>query len=206
MQEWVLQSSSKTAICLRQHYQWGVVVLPSKCKTQILIKSKAELFPSVSFCNSHAASPEIVRIGLILIGENPLSIFFQSLSQFSCVRLFATPWTAVRQDSLSITNSWSLIGLMSIRWYHPTISCSVVPFSSHLQSCPASGSFSVIQFFASTGQSIGVSALASVLPMNGQDRSPFGWASWISLQSKGFSRVFPNTTVQKHQFFGFRLN
>ena len=86
MQEWVLQSSSKTAICLRQHYQWGVVVLPSKCKTQILIKSKAELFPSVSFCNSHAASPEIVRIGLILIGENPLSIFFQSLSQFSCVR------------------------------------------------------------------------------------------------------------------------
>ena len=87
------------------------------------------------------------------------------------------------------------------RWRHLTISSSVVPFPSCLQSFPASGSFPVSQFFASGGQSIGVSASASVLPMNIQDWSPLGWTSWISLQSKGLSRVFSNTTVQKHQFF-----
>ena len=87
-------------------------------------------------------------------------------------------------------------------WCHPTISSSVVPFSSCPQSCPASGSFPMSQLFAWGGQSIGVSALASVLPMNTQDWSPLGWTGWISLQSKGLSRVFSNTTVQKHQFFG----
>ena len=86
-------------------------------------------------------------------------------------------------------------------WYHPTISSSVVPFSSCLQSCPASGSFPMSQFFTSGGQSIGVSASASVLPMNIQDWFSLGWTGWISLQSKGLSRVFSNTTVQKHQFF-----
>ena len=85
---------------------------------------------------------------------------------------------------------------------HPTISSSVVPFSSHPQSFPASGFFPVSQFFASGGQSIGVSASASVLPMDTQDWSPLGWTGWISLQSKGLSRVFSNTTVQKHKFFG----
>ena len=90
----------------------------------------------------------------------------------------------------------------SSRWCHPTISSSVIPFSSHLQSFPASGSFQISQFFTSGGQSIGVSASASVLPMNTQDLSPLGWTGWISLQSKGLSRVFSNTTVQKHQFFG----
>ena len=89
---------------------------------------------------------------------------------------------------------------------HPTISSSVVPFSSHLQSFPASGSFPVSQFFAWGGQSIGLSALASVLPMNTQDWSPLGWTGWISLQSKGIPRVFSNTTVQKHQFFGAQLS
>ena len=84
------------------------------------------------------------------------------------------------------------------RWCHPTISSSVVPFSSHLQSFPALGSFPEGQFFASGGQSIKVSASASVLPMNIQDWSPLGWTGWISLQSKGLSRVFSNTTVQKH--------
>ena len=92
------------------------------------------------------------------------------------------------------------------RWYHPTISSSVIPFSSCLQSCPASGSFQMSQFFASSGQSIGVSASTSVLPVNIQDWSPLGWTSWISLQSKGLSRVFSNTTVQKHQFFGTQLS
>ena len=85
-------------------------------------------------------------------------------------------------------------------WSHPTISSSV--FSSCLQPFPASGSFPMSQFFASGGQSIGISASASVLPMNIQDWFPLGWTGWISLQSKGFSRVFSNTTVQKHQGWG----
>ena len=86
------------------------------------------------------------------------------------------------------------------QWCHPTISSSVVPFS-YPQSFPASGSFQMSQLFVSGGQSIGISASASVLPMNTQDWSPLGWTGWISLQSKGLSRVFSNTTVQKHQFF-----
>ena len=89
-------------------------------------------------------------------------------------------------------------------WCHPTISSSVIPFSSCLQSFPASGSFPVSQSFASGGQSIGVSASASVLPMNIQDWSPLGWTGRISLQSKGLSRVFSNTTVQKHQLMYWR--
>ena len=87
------------------------------------------------------------------------------------------------------------------RWCHPTISSSVVPFSFCPQSFPASGSFPVSQLFTSGGQSIGVVASTSSLPMNTQDWSPLGWTGWISLQSKGLSRVFSNTTVQKHQFF-----
>ena len=92
------------------------------------------------------------------------------------------------------------------RWCHPTMSFSVVPFSYCLQSFPASGSFPMSKFFASGGQSIGVSASTSVLPMNTQDWSPLGWTGWISLQSKGLSRVFSNTTVQKHQFLGIQLS
>ena len=84
------------------------------------------------------------------------------------------------------------------QWYHPTISSSVIPFSSYPQSLPASGSFPMSQLFTSGGQSIGVSASASVLPINSWDWSPLGWTGWISLQSKGLSRVFSNTTVQKH--------
>ena len=89
---------------------------------------------------------------------------------------------------------------------HPTTSSSVIPFSSHLQSFPASGSFPVSQFFTSGGQSIGVSPSASVLPLNIQDWFPLGWTGWVSLQSKGLSRVFSNTTVQKHQFFSTQLS
>ena len=92
------------------------------------------------------------------------------------------------------------------QWCHPTISSSVVPFSFHLQSFPASGSFQMSQLFASGGQNIGDSASTSVLPMNTQDWSPLGWTSWISLQFKGISRVFSNTTVQKHQFFSTQLS
>ena len=86
-------------------------------------------------------------------------------------------------------------------WCHPTISSSVIPFSC-LQSFPESGSFQMSQLFTSGGQSIAVSPSTSVLPMNIQEWSPLGWTSWISLQSKGLSRVFSNTTIQKHQFFG----
>ena len=117
--------------------------------------------------------------------------FVCSVQSLSCIRLFATPWTMAHQASLSITNYWSLLKLMPIE--------SVMP-SNHLslQSFPASRSFLVSQFFASGGQSIGVSASTSVLPMNIQDWFPLGWTGWVSLLSKGHSRYFSNTTVQKH--------
>ena len=135
---------------------------------------------------------------------------FSSVQLLSRVRLFVTPWTAAHQASLSITNFQSLLKPMPIEPVmpssHPTISSSVVPFSSHLQSFPVSGSFPMSQLFASGGQSFGVSASTSVLPMNIQDWFPLGWTGWIFLQSKGLSRVFSNTTVQKHQFFGTQLS
>ena len=92
------------------------------------------------------------------------------------------------------------------QWCHPDVSSSVIPFSSCPQSLPASGSFPMSQLFTWGGQSIGVSASALVLPMNTQDWSPLGWTGWISLRSKGLSRVFSNTTVQKRQFFGAQLS
>ena len=126
--------------------------------------------------------------------------------QLSHARLFATPWTAAHQASLSITNSRSLVKLMSSsQWCHPTIASSV-PFSSCLQYFPAGGSLPMSQFFASGSQSIGVSASASVLLMNIQDWFPLGWTGCISLPSKGLSRVFNHITVQKHQFFGAQLS
>ena len=145
-----------------------------------------------------------VQGGLSLF-PSPEIFQFRSVHSLSCVWLSATSWTAECQASLSITNScpWAYSNSCpSSRWCHQTISSSGVPFSSRLQSFPASGSFSMSQFFPSGGQSIGVSASASVLPMNSPDWFPLGWTGWISLQSKGLSRVFSNTTVQKHQFFG----
>ena len=116
---------------------------------------------------------------------------FSSVQSLSRVRLFATPWMAAHQASLSITNSWSLLKLMSIELVcHPVISSSDVPFSSCPQSLPASESFPMSQLFAWGGQSTGVLASATVLPMNTQDWSPLEWTGWISLQSKGLSRVF----------------
>ena len=131
---------------------------------------------------------------------------FSSVQSLSPVLLFVTPWTAARQASLSITNSRSSLRLTSIE--------SVIP-SSHLilcrpllllpQSLPASESFPMSQFFTWGGQSTGVSASASFLPKNTQDWSLLEWTGWISLQSKGLSRIL-NTTVQKHQFFGAQLS
>ena len=118
----------------------------------------------------------------------------------SRVRLFVTPWMP-GPTSPSPTPRVYQNSCPSSPWCHPTTSSSVIPFSSCLHSFPASGSFPVNQFFASGSQSIRVSASASVFPMNIQDQFPLGWTGWISLQSKGLSRVFSNTTVQKHQFF-----
>ena len=111
------------------------------------------------------------------------SVQFSSIHSLSCVWLFVTPWTAAWQDSLSITNSWSLFKLMSITWWcHPTISSSIIPFSSCLPSFPASGSFPRSQFFASGGQSIEASASASVLPMNIQDWFPLELTDLLGVQ------------------------
>ena len=130
---------------------------------------------------------------------------FSSVAQ-SCPTL-CDPWITARKASLSDTYSWSSLKLMSIESVMPSnhlILC--VPFSSCPQRFPASGSFPMSQLFASCGQSIGASTSASVLPMNIQGWFPLGWTGWISLQSKGLSRVSSNTTVQKHQFFSTQLS
>ena len=154
----------------------------------------------------HSIVPAISKMS-ILVYNHINWLQFSSVQLLSRVRLFVTPWTAAHQASLSITSSRSLLKLMPIK--------SVMP-SSHLILChplllltpnpPASGSFPMSQLFARGGQSIGVSASASVLPMNTKNWSPLGWTGWISLQSKVLSRVFSNTTVQKHQFFGAQLS
>ena len=134
-------------------------------------------------------------------------IQFSSVQLLSHVWLFVTPWSAARQASLSITNSRSLLKLMSIESVTPSnhlVLCHPL-LSSCLQYFRVSGSFLLSQSFTSSDQTIGVSALASVFPVNIQDWFPLGWTGWI-LQSKWLSRVFSNTTVQKHQFFGAQLS
>ena len=136
-----------------------------------------------------------------------LKVQFSSVQSLSRVRLIATPWITACQASLSITNSRSLLKLMSIESVMPSnhlILC--VPFSACPQSFPASGSFQMSQLFVSGGQSIGVSAPTSILPMNTQDWSPLGWTDWISLQPKGLSRVFSNTTTHPQNIFFFLLS
>ena len=151
-----------------------------------------------------------------------LSIMLISVQSLRRVRLFATPWTTACQASLSITTPRVYPNSYPLSWWcHPIVSSSVIPFFSCLQSFPASGSFQTSQFFASFqfssvtqlcptlasgSQSIGVSASASVLPINIQDWFPLGLTGWIFLQSKGLSRVFSNTTVKKQQFFGAQLS
>ena len=134
------------------------------------------------------------------------SVQFSSFQSLSHVRLFATPWTAARQASLSFTNSRSSLRLMSIESVIPSSHLILCRLFSCPQSFPASESLQMSQLFASGGQNIGVSASASVLPMNTQGWSPSERAGWISSQSKGLSRVFSNTTVQKHQLFGTQLS
>ena len=139
-----------------------------------------------------------------------VTILFLFSLQFSC----SVMSNSLQPRGLQHTRPpcpWPTPGVYSVscplsRWCHPTISSSVIPFYSLLQSFPASESFPMSQIFSSGGQNIGVSASASVLPMNTQDWSPLGWTGWISLQSTGLSRVFSNTTVQKHQYFGAQLS
>ena len=134
-------------------------------------------------------------------------IQFSSVQSLSCVWLFVTSWIAAHQASLSTTNSWSSLKLKSIELVMPSshlILCR--PLLLLPQSLPASESFPMSQLFSWGGQSTRVSAFASVLPKNTQDWSPLEWTGWISLQSKGLSRVFSNTTVQKHQFFSVQLS
>ena len=180
----LLSFPSRAAIVLITPLMWGAVVLRS-----MFPKSETGCCETTSLSSNIFA--HLIRPLFIGSVQSSCSVIFW---------LFATPWTAARQASLSITSSQSL------QWCHPTISSSVIPFFSRFQSFPASGYFPVSQFFASGGQSIGVSASASVLPMNTQDWFPLGWTGWISLQSKGLSRVFSNTTVQKHQFFCTQLS
>ena len=136
-----------------------------------------------------------------------LQLQFSSVQLLSHVQLYATQGLQHARIPCPVTNSQSLLKLMSIESVIPSnhlILC--LPFSSCLQSFTASGSFPMSQFFTSGGQSIGVSVSASVLPMNIQDWFPLGWTGWISLQSKGLSRVFSSTIVQKHQFFSAQLS
>ena len=139
--------------------------------------------------------------------HGPKSFQFSFSSVTQLYPTLCDPMNRSTPGPLSITNSWSSLKLMCIESVMPSsLSSSVVPFSSCPQSLPASGSFPMSQLFTWGGQSIGVSALASVLPMNIQDWSPLGCTGWISLQSRGLSRVFSSTTVQKHQFFRAQLS
>ena len=132
---------------------------------------------------------------------------FSSVQSLSRIRLFATPWITAHQASLSIPSPRvHSDSCPSSQWCYPAISSSVIPFSSCPQSFPVSGSFQISQLFASGGQSIEVSASTPVLPMNIQDWFSLWWTSWISLQSKGLSRVSSNNTIQKHQFFSAHLS
>ena len=155
--------------------------------------------------------PQLERTFLLLLFLSffkKINLFiFSSVQSLSCIRLFATLWLQHARPSCPSPTSGVYSNSCALsQWCHPAISSSVVLFSSCPQSLPASGSFPMSQLFTSGGQSIGVSASASVLPVNTQDWSPLGWTGWISLQSKGLSRVFPNTTVQKHQFFCTQLS
>ena len=150
-----------------------------------------------------------MSISFLFIFTGPLvnNKYYQSVQLLSHVQLFVIPWTTEFQASLSITNSQSPPKPMSLsRWCHPTISSSVVPFSSCPQSFPASRSSQMSQLFTSGGQSIGVSASTSVLPMTIQDWFPLGWTGSIFLQFKKLSRVFSNTIVQKDWVFDAQLS
>ena len=172
-----------------------------------------EIWPQFIFPTFHHWNVYIGHTSLSTLPSNSLlCILFSSYYsvQFSHSVVSDTLWPHELQHARPPCPS-STLGVHSnsrpsSRWCHPAISSSVVPFSSCPQSLPASESFPMSQLFAWGGQSTGVSVLASFLPKNTQDWSPLEWTGWISWQSKGLSRVFSNTTVQKHQFFGTQLS
>ena len=181
------------------------VRVPPRVLIPQLMRFLHQRIPETSF---HSPGHFIINEKLISGSKKGLENFqFSSVHLLSQVWLFSTPWTAACQASLSITNFWSLIKLMSIK--------SVMSFN-HLILChpllllpsvfPSMGAFPMSLLYASSGQCTGVSASASVLPMNIQDWFPLGCTGWISLQSKGLSRDFSNTTVQMHQFFSTKLS
>ena len=185
---------------------WSRTVIKSPPFTKFCLLSPLS---SVVDMSLQPSVPPFRSIALSLYTNSWLLLLLFTLSSvqpLSCFQLFVTPWTAVHQASLSITKTRLYSNSCPLSWWcHPTISSSGIPFS-HLQSFPALGSFPVSWFFTSGGQSIGVSASATVLPMNTQDWSPLGWTGWLSLQSKGLSRVFFNTAVEKHQYFSAQLS
>ena len=197
---WLLDNKIK-------HRCWDQLVL-SFHHSPSITSLNLNFFPSLTNYSPHKG---ILRTQKGSINEEAqYEIFnnkFSSVQLLSRVRLFMTPWTAAHQASLSITNSQSPLRLMSIE--------SVMP-SNHLILChpllllpsifPSIRVFSNESALRIGGQSIGVSASTSVLPINSQDWSPLGWTGWISLQSKGLTWVFSSTTVQKHQFFGAQLS
>ena len=154
--------------------------------------------------------PSCLRHDIVMIPVKFLVVYNFSSVHFSCsvmsISLRPHELQHARPPCPSSTPRGYSNSCPSSQWCHPAISSSVIPLSSFPQSFPASGSLTKNQLFAWDGQSIRVSASASVLPMNTQDWSPLGWTGWISLQPKGLSRVFSNTTVQKHQFFSTQLS
>ena len=152
-------------------------------------------------------NPGSLHWGCEILATRPPKVQFSSVQSLSRVRpLRPHELQHAKRPCASPTPGVYLNSCPSRRWCHPAISSSVIPVSSCPQSLPASGSFPMSQLFTSGGQSIGVLASASVLSMNTQDWSPLWWTGWISLQSKGLSKVFSNITVQKHQFFGTQLS
>ena len=192
----ILSGSSVHGILQARILEWVAMPSSGTCPAQ---GSNSSLFMSPALAG---------RLFTTSITGKPNKQYqFSSVQSLSRVRLFATPWIAARQASLSITNSRSSLRLTTMESVMPSrhlILCCT-PFSCP-QSLAASESFPMSQLFTSGGQSTGVSALASFLPKKSQGRSPSEWTGWISLQSKGLSRVFSNTTVQKHQFFGTQLS
>ena len=189
-------------------FDWNRVRVPLRMDPNIF--SSRSLFPEI-YLLLFSSKPEVffkrkIKVMGFIWSSRLWECSFSSVQSLSLVWLFETPWTAACQASVSVTNSGVYSNSCPLsQWCHPTISRSVVSFSCP-QSFPASRSFQMSQLFASGSQSTGVSASTSVLPMNTQDWSPLERIGWISLQSKGLSRVFSNTTVQKHQFFGAQLS
>ena len=181
--------SNESALCIRwpKYWSFSFSISPSN-KYSGWISFGIEWFDLLAVLGTLESFPSFKETHLVQL--------------HSSVWLFVSPWMAACQVSLFNPSSGVCSNPCTLsQWCHPAISSSVIPFSSWFQSFPESGSFPMSQLFVSGGQSVGVSASASVLPMNIQDWFPLGWTCWISLQSKGLSRVFSNTTIQKHQFF-----